>query len=167
MPSTHVLLLAAEHLMVTASDYEDPADFDAALDAWAEQTGDKLAAYAAVHACAKGAIARDTEQRNAWDAAIKRSERTVERVKEGAAALLAKLEETGKPAKVPGVARLQTNGGRVPLLGLDTLDAATLPDALVIVSRVPDTAAIRARVEAGETVPGVSLGAPGRHVRFE
>ena len=67
--------------------------------------------------------------------------------------------------KLPG-ARLQTNGGAVPLRYAEGFDVGALPFALQRVTVEPNPDAIRAALERGETLPGVTLGERGRALRW-
>lgn len=167
MPSTYDLLLAADRLMLSASDYEDPEEFDRAVAAWLGEGDEKLVRLAAWVRANEAAIQRDTTQREAYDAAIKRSRARVEAGKGMAYGLLHARMELGEAPKVPGVARLQKNGGKAPVVGLEAVDPRELADDLVRVTRTPDPDAIRAYLAAGGTLPGVHIGEPGMHVRFE
>ena len=167
MPSTYDLLSAAARLLDTAPDYDTPEAFDAAVAAWLGEGDQKLINLAAWCRANEAAVKRDTEQRDLYDAAIRRSKRLAEGAKAMAFDLLAARMELGEAPKVPGVARLQRNGGKAPLLGLDGIDARELADELVVISRTPNTDAIRAFLATGEALPGVSIGEPGMHLRFE
>lgn len=166
MPSTYELLSAADLLMAESGEL-DPADFDAALCAWIGDGDDKLARIAAWHAACEARVERDTKHRAAFDAAIKRNKAECERAGVLAFDLLSKRAELGEAPRVVGVARLQANGGKAPLLGLATVDPATLPDDLVVIERKPDVDAIRLALAAGREVPGVTVGERGQSVRFE
>lgn len=79
------------------------------------------------------------------------------------------LEATGRTKAETATKRaiaIQANGGKPPLILVDNLDPATLPDHLVIIRRTPDTDAIRAALEAGEPLPFASLGCRGTHLRI-
>lgn len=166
MPTTYDLLTAADRFMVEAGDL-DPDAFEAALCAWLGEAGDKLERIAAWHAAVKARVERDTAQREAYDTAVRRGKADIERAKALAFDLLAKREEMGEAPRVVGVARLQTNGGKAPMLGLDRVDPATLPDDLVVIERRPNADAIRLALAAGREVSGVTVGERGRSVRFE
>ncbi len=152
--------------MADAADL-DPADFDAALASWLGDGDDKLARIAAWRAAALARFERDSKQRDAYDDAMRRSKAEGERAKALAFEILSKRAELGEAPRVVGVARLQANGGKAPLLGLATVDAATLPDDLVIIERRPDIEAIRLALAAGREVPGITVGERGFSVRFE
>jgi hypothetical protein len=164
VPTTYELLNAADRLMSEAAEMEIDA-FDARLTAWLGDGDEKLTRLAAWSRAAAAREARDTEQRDAYNVAIERSKREQERAKALALDLLTKREELGDAPAVPGVARLQANGGKPPLV---ILDPAAVPPAWCrpAVSPGPDTDRIRAALDAGETIPGVTLGERGRHVRW-
>ena len=64
---------------------------------------------------------------------------------------------------------IQKNGGKLPLIGLDAIDPATLPKHLRIVeiSTTANADAIREAIERGEVVEGVSIGERGTHLRIK
>lgn len=66
------------------------------------------------------------------------------------------------------VVSVQRNGGKLPVVPThgDTFDAATLPDQYVRVRREPDRDAIRAALEAGESLPFARFGERGTHLRI-
>lgn len=166
MPSTYELLTAADRFMLESGDL-DPDAFDAALAAWLEESDDKLARIAAWHAALKARAIRDETQRRAFADAVDAAAKKMDRAEALAFEILKKRAELGEKPRVVGVARIQANGGRAPLLGLATVDAATLPDDLVVIRREPDPDAIRLALAAGREVPGVTVGARGSHVQFE
>ena len=63
------------------------------------------------------------------------------------------------------VISVQANGGKPPL-EVDTVDPATVPDHLCRVVRSLDGDAVRAAIEAGETLPFARLGDRGTHLRI-
>lgn len=163
--NTYQLLTAADNLLTTSGEMT-PEEFEAALSGFIEASTDKLAALRAVNLklsaqadTYKAEAARLTEARRA-------SEARAERVKSSAYALLCKMREAGEAPVVPGVARIQTNGGKVPLLAPAHIDVSELPEDLVIIERKPNIDAIRGRLEAGREVPGFQLGERGEGVRF-
>lgn len=166
MPTTYDLLSAAALFLATSGELE-PEEFTARLDAFLAESGDKLAALRAIAKAAAATEAMHREESAGHDARANRAAATEDRMRDLAYQLLAARRELGEDPKVAGVARIQRNGGKAPLLGLDTLDADTLPGDLVVVTRRPDVAAIRAVLDAGGTVPGVTLGERGEGVRWE
>lgn len=164
MPTTSDLLTEATRLMLDAPEME-PDAFDAALAAWIGDSADKAERIAAVRAAAVDRA--DAAKRRAEEHAAvrKRNEAVAERCGHLMHAILVTRRELGEDAKIPGVARLQRNGGKAPLLG--TPDPAALPDSLVKIERKPDNEAIRAALASGIVVPGVTLGEVAESVRWE
>lgn len=61
---------------------------------------------------------------------------------------------------------IQANGGVVPLIVPENLDASTLPEAFRVVTYQPNSTALRAALEAGtEEIEGITLGKRGKHLR--
>jgi hypothetical protein len=50
--------------------------------------------------------------------------------------------------------------GKPPLVGLETLDAKTLPDRLCVIEKRVSRTHVRAELESGGTIDGVTLGNP-------
>jgi hypothetical protein len=79
------------------------------------------------------------------------------------------LEQTGR-TKVATTTnrtiRIQANGGKVPLILADGLDAYALPGAFQKVTVSPNTEAIRDALEAGEQLPFAALGEKETHLRI-
>lgn len=165
MPSTYDLLKEANQFLFYSWELT-PEEYEDALTTWLGHGDDKLERIAAWHAASKATVERDRVQADAYAASIKRSTAAMDRAKFLAGELLHMRVELGESPKVPGVARLQKNGGKAPLhLDADIVDH--LPLELVIVTRTADTEAIRAALVAGVEVPGAAIGVPGFHVRFE
>lgn len=62
---------------------------------------------------------------------------------------------------------LQNNGGVLPLIVPENLDASSLPEAFRVVVYQPNTTAIRAVLEAGTSeIEGITLGKRGKHLRI-
>lgn len=61
--------------------------------------------------------------------------------------------------------RVQANGGKTPVQLDATLNPETLPDDLRVVKYSPNVDAIRAKLEAGESLPFATLGERGTHLR--
>ena len=132
MPTTATLIRDAESFLYNSGEIED---FDAALAAWLDASGDKAARIAALRRVSvdKAAQAKALAEEHA--AVKKRHEATVERCGYLMEALLISRRELGEGDKIPGVARLQRNGGKPPLLGLGDVDPGSLPDAVCKVVR--------------------------------
>lgn len=61
--------------------------------------------------------------------------------------------------------RVQANGGKTPVQLDATLNPETLPDDLRVVKYSPNVDAIRAKLEAGESLHFATLGERGTHLR--
>lgn len=61
--------------------------------------------------------------------------------------------------------RVQQNGGKTPVKLDDSLNPESLPDDLRVVKFSPNVDAIRAKLEAGESLPFAALGERGTHLR--
>lgn len=61
--------------------------------------------------------------------------------------------------------RVQANGGKTPVQLDATLNPETLPDDLRVVKYSPNVDAIRAKLEAGESLPFATLAERGTHLR--
>jgi len=164
LPTTFDLLTAADRLMVDAADL-DPADFDAALLAWLGDSADKAERIAALRVAALAKAEMHKAQAEAHTAARKRHEATCDRCTALMVALLTTRRELGEDAKIPGVARLQRNGGKAPVV---IADPAAVPLAFCVVPPpVPDRERIRAALADGVEVPGAMLGEVGESVRWD
>ena len=166
MPSTATLLHAANVLLVTSADLE-PDAFDAALAEWINESTDKAERIAAFRAASVAHAAMAKEHAEAHTAIRKRHEAAAERCTHLMEALLVTRRELGEGDKIPGVARLQRNGGKPPIVGLAEVDPATLPDSVVRIERKPVADLVRAALLAGVEIPGVSIGEAGEGVRWE
>ena len=156
-------LIHAAALMVETSWEMTAEEFEERLAAFVAESTDKIAALRAVCKAAEGRVTTCKAEAAAYSAAAKSHARTAERVKERATALLLAAEATGE--ELPG-ARLQANGGAVPLVYADGFDVNALPMKFWRVTVEPNADAIRKAIEAGETLPGVSLGERGRSLRW-
>jgi hypothetical protein len=76
------------------------------------------------------------------------------------------MREAGEAPNVAGVARIQANGGKLPVVYDAGLDPRALPPEYQRVTVEADGDAIRAALEAGREVPGCVLGARGEGVRW-
>jgi hypothetical protein len=168
MPTTHELLSAAQRLILDSAEM-DPDAFDALVSEWAGSGDDKAARLAAVHKAIAGRLAAYEAERDAFAALAKRAKADAERIKGNVAALLMQREELGLDPKIPGVARLQNNGGAVPLVIDFDINPKTedLPEDCRRIMWVADNEAIRAALASGREIPGIRLGERGRSVRFE
>ena len=156
-------LIHAAAMMVETSWEMTPEEFEERLAAFVAESTDKIAALRAVCKAAEGRATTCKAEAAAYSAAAKTHALNADRVKARAFALMVAAEETGET--LPG-ARLQGNGGSVPLVYADDFDANALPLTLQRVTVEPNADAIRKALERGETIPGVSLGERGRSLRW-
>jgi len=79
------------------------------------------------------------------------------------------LEATGRTKVETATKRtiaIQANGGAVPVMLMDSIDPASIPDEFAVVRRTPNTEAIREYLAAGGQLPFASLGVRGTHLRI-
>lgn len=168
MPTTYDLLVIADSFLAGSWELTEE-EFATRLESFVGESADKLAALRAVHTQLTARAATCKAEAERLTAGRKSAERQDARVTALAYALLAKMRELGEKPAVEGVARIQANGGKAPLVGLDTLtedQIRDLPFDLVRIERRPDADAIRKVLESGGTVPGVRIGERGEGVRF-
>lgn len=165
MTTTIDLLIQADSMLAESWSMTEE-EFQAALDAFLGEAADKLARLRAVHVALTARVSVCKSEAERLTAARRSAEKQDERVTELAKRLLLRMRELGETPNVPGVARLQRNGGKPPLLGLDRIDPAALPDELVIVRHTADPVKVRAFLEAGGTIDGVTIGEAAESVRF-
>lgn len=166
MPTTQELIDRAFALISTSYEYT-PEDFDALLASFVEESGDKLAALRAVAKAADATAATHRAEADAHHRRAKAEAAKADRCKERAYALLSAMRDAGEDPKVKGVARLQANGGKLPLVYAPDFAAADLPPAMQRVVVEADTDAIRLMLDNGLPVRGVTLGPRGEGVRWE
>lgn len=121
-----------------------------------------------------GHLIRDREEAKAHEAASKalageyatRAKRLSDRQKAIAAALGAILDATKQRKVTHPLGTVSRTNGR---LSLQITDEAAIPSQLCATITKPDNAAIKAQIEAGETVPGAEMvrGADGVTVRVK
>lgn len=164
MPTTRTLLEAAQRLQWDAETMT-MEEFEAARDAWLDAGDDKLARVRAWREAAT--LRRDEAEHQIaeWEPLVARAKRELERANDLALALLVAREEIGETPRVQGIARLQPNGGKDPVV---VEREAEVPEAYRRPAVAPlDLDKIRAALLAGTPVPGCRLGERGRHVRWE
>jgi hypothetical protein len=158
---------ALHDLLYEAGGDVSEADAEAAVDAWLRETDtamrEKLDAYAALmREIESRAVARKEEVRR-LAALAKSDDAAAERLK---ARLLWFFQDQG-------LERLETerfrftvarNGGKAPVQVY--CDPEELPEPYRVVSVRPDLEAIRARLEAGETLEFAALGERGVNLRI-
>lgn len=162
MPTTTELLANARALADAWADL-DADDLDRELSAYAGTSDDKIRALRSVAMAADSAAALYEAEAAPLLAVAAAHKRTVARVKASALALLQARRDLGLPVKIPGVVSLAGNGGVLPLI---IADPKAVPYEYTRTITEPDTALLRAALESGETIPGVSLGARGESARW-
>lgn len=163
MPTTRDLHILATHFLDDSAFLDD---FDARLTEWLGDADDKLARIRALGVAAADALTSAKAHKSEWDGVVKTWSGKVDYMKALAATLLIDREALGEPARVVGVARLQGNGGVIPVI-VDDETAIPLAWRQAPVTPPPDLDRIRTALEAGEAIPGVRLGERGRHVKWE
>jgi len=162
-------MAALEDLLDLAMESGAEADA-AAIDAWLDELqgclADKLGRVARWRATELAlAAAGKAEAKRLTDRAKVREAR-VERVE---AAVQALMERLGAKRVDTDVATfsLQKPGGKDPVVVDDSVDLATLPLDCVKETLSPVKDAIRARLEAGETLPGCTIQERGLALRVK
>lgn len=156
---------------------------DELLDEQREGTVADLEAVSAWFAELEGALEQKLQRCIAWAAAeealaaaakveakrlttlAKRREANVERLKR---AVMALFEAQGiKRIDTPlGAVRLVKNGGSPPVLVADGVDLMELPEGCWRAVIEPVREELRARLKAGEEIPGVSFGSVGARIEL-
>lgn len=140
------------------------AELDAAE--W-EQDGAVAAAVAFIRQCELEA--EECRERAAqWEQRMEARHRAAERERERLRLHLIATGQTRIETTAGDVVSVQKNGGKLPVVPThgDTFDAAALPDQYVRVRREPDCDAIRAALEAGESLTFARFGERGTHLRI-
>ena len=89
--------------------------------------------------------------------------RTADRVKDSVKALLLARKDLVMDTKIPGIVSLVGNGGVLPLI---IADPRVVPYEYTRTIVEPDNALLRAALDTGEVIPGVSYGERGVSVRW-
>ena len=162
MSTTAQLIHAAAMLVETS--WEMTADeFAERLEAFVAESADKIAALRAVCKAAEARATACKSEADLYAIAAKAHGNNADRVKARAFLLMEAAELAGE--SLPG-ARLQANGGKVPLVYAPGFEATALPFDLQRVTVEANADAIRAVLAKGGEVEGVSVGAAGRHLRW-
>lgn len=155
-------------MLVLQADEMDPEAFDAALASFVEAVDDKAAVYHAVYFAAEARHAAIAEEAERFATAEKRAKGRIDRIKDGARALLEARETVGEKPKIVGAwgsMRLQRNSSP----SVEIIDPAQVPDGFKIAPPPPPPAISRdlilAAFKRGEEVPGAAV-TIGRHVRI-
>ena len=162
MPTTADLIHAAAMLVETSWEMTQE-EFAERLEAFVAESTDKIAALRAVYKAAEGRAAACESEADLYYAAAKAHGTNADRVKARAFLLMEAAEMAGET--LPG-ARLQANGGKVPLVYAPGFDATALPFDLQRVTVEANADAIRAVLAKGGEVDGVAVGVVGRHLRW-
>ena len=161
-PTTGELIQAAAILVDASADYTAD-EFAAVLDAFVDAAEDKIRALRFVAKAAESRADALKAEAAAYTAAARSHAANAERVTARAVELLEAADLVGE--LLTG-ARLQANGGKVPLVYAPGFDATALPFDLQRVTVEANADAIRAVLAKGGEVEGVSVGAAGRHLRW-
>ena len=162
MPTTGELIHAAAILVDTSVEYTAD-EFAAVLDAFVDAAEDKIRALRFVAKAAESRADSLKAEAALYAAAAKSHAATAERVTARAVMLLEAAELVGE--LLTG-ARLQANGGKMPLVYAPGFDATALPFDLQRVTVEANADAIRAVLAKGGEIEGVSVGTVGRHLRW-
>lgn len=162
MPTTADLLTLARSLTDAWADLE-PDDLDRELAAFADTSDDKIKALRAVFVTATAQADLYTAEAAALLAVAAAHKRTADRVKASTRALLLARKELGMDTKIPGVVSLVGNGGVLPL---NIEEGAVIPYEYTRTITEPDTALLRAALDTGTVIPGVSYGERGVSARW-
>ena len=162
MATTADLLTLARALTEAWADLESD-DLDRELAAFAGTSDDKIKALRAVFVTATAQAGLYTAEADALLAVAATHQRTANRVKASAKALLLARKELGMDTKIPGVVSLVGSGGVLPLL---IADPKAVPYEYTRTIVEPDSALLRAALDTGEVIPGVSYGERGVSARW-
>lgn len=162
MPTTADLLTLARSLTDAWADLE-PDDLDRELAAFADTSDDKIKALRAVFVTATAQAEIYTAEAAALLAVATAHKRTADRVKASTRALLLARKELNMDTKIPGVVSLVGNGGALPLI---IADPKAVPYEYTRTITEPDPALLRAALDTGAVIPGVSYGERGVSARW-
>ena len=162
MPTTADLLTLARALTDAWADLE-PDDLDRELAAFGDVSDDKIKALRAVFVTATAQAELYRVEAAALMTVSKAHLRTADRVNASAKALLLARKDLGMDTKIPGVVSLVGNGGALPLI---IADPKTVPYEYTRTITEPDGALLRAALDTGEVIPGVSYGERGVSARW-
>ena len=162
MPTTADLLANARALTEAWADLESD-DLDRELAAFAGTSDDKIKALRAVFVTATAQADLYTAEAVALMTVSKAHIRTAGRVNASVKALLLARKDLGMDTKIPGVVSLVGNGGALPLI---ISDPKAVPYEYTKTTVEPDGALLRAALDTGEVIPGVSYGERGVSARW-
>ena len=165
MPTTTQLIDHAHQLIATSYEYT-AEEFDEALAAFIDASGNKLAALRAVAKASEAVAGVHATEAKAHAVRVKAEEAKAARCKDLAYMLLCAMREAGEEPNVKGIARIQSNGGKAPIRYAVDFAVASLPAEYQRVTVDVDSEALRAALEAGKAFPGVELGERGEGVRW-
>lgn len=161
--STTLELIHAADLLIATSWEMEPAEFDARLAAFVAESTGKLHALRVVCKAYEAKADACKAEAKVYSTAGKTAANRAESVEALATMLVRKAAEAGEA--LPG-AKMVGNGGKVPLVYSATFAATDLPFAMQRVVVEADSDAIRAALEKGESVPGVTLGERGERLKW-
>ena len=162
MTTTRDLLHAADMLIATSADYTED-EFAERLSAFVDESADKLASLRVVCKAYEAKADGCKAEAKVYAAAAKTANNRAESIEALAGLLVRKAIEVGEP--LPG-AKMVGNGGKVPLVYAPTFAATDLPFSMQRVVVEADSDAIRAALERGEVVEGVTLGERGERLKW-
>lgn len=169
MPTGPQLYQQAQDLLLNAPTPEEVKDDDSLeerwtddLCRWADQTGDKMAAYRAVYRAAEAREKLYKEEAARFTAVAKREKRTQESLEQLATLVLMSAEEvTGEPvASCADGSEVKLRRRKQPKI--ISINLSELPE--VYIRRKPEAnkVALLQVLKAGEEVPGVEYDAENR-----
>ena len=163
MPTTHDYIVEAAVITEQLAELSDE-DFDLALTSYADATDDKLRALRAVAMTAASKADLWRSEASPLIHAARMHDRTAERVKERATALLLARRELGLPTTVEGCARLQAAGGAASVVV--SVPTEDLPFEYQRVKLEPKRGELAEALTRGETIPGVKLAERTESIRW-
>ena len=154
--STTLELLRDAHNLLTAVEGLPPDEMDARIAAWLDNATDKAAALQAVITRAESQEAFLKREADALTAAAKGQARAADRCRALIVDLLRAKMAIGEPGSIqgPGWTLSLRETQAVDVSDLDALPPAFWREKT---TREPDKGAIKAEIEAGNTVPGAAL----------
>lgn len=156
-------LLAAADLLIATSWEMTPEEFEERLAAFTAESTDKLAAIKAVLRAYEGKQEAHKQEARIYTEAARLAGKRADRLTELAGMLVRAAEEVGEPL---AGAKFVANGGKVPLVYAEGFNPADLPLEYQRVSIEADADRLRAAIEAGAEIPGVTLGARGSRLKW-
>ncbi|RTL26390.1 MAG: hypothetical protein EKK55_07825 [Rhodocyclaceae bacterium] len=142
-------------------------ELDTIFATFAENEAEKLEAYRVVMELFRSKAELAEREAKAFRDMQTRNEKAIERMKARVKDYLEKTGRTRAETSTGRVFAIQRNGGKEPLVYGDDFRTDLLPKHLTTVAVTPNTAAIREAIEAGQPVPGVTIGERGTQLRVK